>query len=254
MTSSLLAACLAVLLAAGPSRAAGITNGPQAGVSLRSEMAWSTARACAAGCLAYNGDFPCQVRGFHDLGVELGCGGCGQINGCYCKAELGSSATSYISACVKYKCPAVANWDVDAAAMVDLYNAYCTTANVAPATTPLAQPTGAGNNPTNTGTSPGQTANAGAASQTAPPGSTPTGAAATEKSGLSQSDIVALAASLGVGIPSIAIAGTTLWLQLRRKKRAKAKEAAAMPSPSISHPHVTGMPGGQVGSPGPTYY
>jgi len=229
-------------------------------MSLWKQEAYSTARACAAGCLVYNGDYPCQVRGYHDLGVELGCGGCGPLNGCYCHKDRGSSATSYITACVSYKCAAsVSDWEVDATAMVGLYDGYCATANVGQTKTTAAA------NPTNTtpgggggsGTGPGQTPDAGAASQTAPAGATPTGTAAPEKTGLSQSDIVALAASLGVGIPSIAIAGLTLWIQLRRRKRAGgAKEVAAgTPSPSPSQPHVVAADGGgQMGVAGPIYY
>jgi len=38
-----------------------------------------------------------------------------------------------------------------------------------------------------------------------------------EKGGLSQSDIVALAASLSIGVPSLIVAVATLWIQLKRR-------------------------------------
>ena len=242
---------------------AATTNGPLAYVSLDSDMAYKTARKCAAGCVIYNGDMPCNAGSFkYDLGVFLGCGRCGQINACYCSAGLGSSATSYVSSCVSSACKGVDTWEDEVTSMLLLYNTYCATANVAPTTTtrpPLpgvtnTQSAGAdGNSAAVTGSGPA----AGASQTNAAGGATATGSAAAgdstsakeekDKDGLSKSDVVALAASLGVGIPSLAIAALTLWIQLR-KRRARDQEpissnnntsGSVNDSPEVQQAHVT---------------
>ncbi|KAK3362488.1 hypothetical protein B0T25DRAFT_437503, partial [Lasiosphaeria hispida] len=207
---------------------ADVTNGPLAYVSVADEMAYSTARACAAGCLRDNGVYPCQVAGFYDLAAELGCGKCSPINACYCSEALGSSATSYVSACVSRNCAkSIDSWPDEVTNMLAIYDGYCATANVAQTTTSFKAPakttaTATGGAGSGSETNPGAAADPNAATQTGGAASTATGTGAAEaKGGLSQSDIVALAASLGVGIPSLAIALITLCVQLR-KRRARA--------------------------------
>ncbi|KAK4221184.1 hypothetical protein QBC38DRAFT_141800 [Podospora fimiseda] len=230
---------------------AATTNGPLAYVSLDADIAYKTARACAAGCLIYNGGIPCNAGSFKwDIGVFLGCGRCGQINGCYCSSALGSSATSYISSCVSSKCIGVDSWEDEVTSMLNMYNGYCATANVAPTTTTRPPYTGATIPPQAT------TPAAGSGPKTSLPTETDvSGAAATpppsseksteeeSKDGLSKSDIVALAASLGVGIPSLAIAGITLWIQLRKKKNKGVEVSSAasgQASPEVQHAHLAG--------------
>lgn len=70
------------VLLAVPALAADPTNGPLAGMSIRSEVAYQTARACAAKCVAYKGDFGCNNAGFYDVAAYLGCNKCDTINGC----------------------------------------------------------------------------------------------------------------------------------------------------------------------------
>lgn len=140
--------------------------------------------------------------------------------------------------------------------MLSLYDGYCATANVELTTTSRIRPvatntkaaTTAGTNPT-----PGPGAGAGSNSdgvpvETNPPTPSGTGtrtADTNEKNGLSQSDIVALAASLGVGIPSLLIAAITLWVQLKKRKRRQQPDegrilvgsvpASVNHSPFVSH-------------------
>ncbi|KAL0940263.1 uncharacterized protein CTRU02_203026 [Colletotrichum truncatum] len=219
-----------------PFASAATTTGALARVSIYSELAYSTARACAAGCLVYNGQYPCGLVGYQDLGVALQCG-CASINGCYCNTALASSATSYISSCVSKGCSRVDNWSVDMSSMLNLYDSYCATANGGVADAP-ATTTGAGSSPTTAGGAKGQSN--GQATRTPAPGSSGTSSADAQQSsaapdngGLSRSDIVALAASLGVGIPSLLIAGLTLYFQMKKKRRNAAageNEASSMQS------------------------
>lgn len=216
----------AILLALLPLTRAASTPGALAPVSLYHQTAYSLARPCAAACLVYNGVLPCNVAGYYDLGVELACGRCGPINNCYCSAKLGSSATSYISSCVSANCArSVDSWPEEVTSMFELYDGYCATANVMPASGTKAAAGGAtatkvGAGSGTTGTDPVAGAGGEGAKETAPASSEE---GKKDKEGLSQSDIVALAASLGVGIPSLLIALGTLCVQLRKRKRAKAE-------------------------------
>ncbi|WQF82529.1 hypothetical protein CDEST_07543 [Colletotrichum destructivum] len=203
------------------------TVGALAPVSLHSELAYSTARACAAGCLVHNGIWVCGVNaGYQDLGVALQCG-CQSINGCYCNTALASSATSYISSCVSKGCSKVDNWSVDLTSMLNLYDSYCATANAAVDGTPATTTTADGKASSPTASSVAKSPTDGRPAQTSGSGTSGTSAADTQQttaaaggdSGLSRSDIVALAASLGVGIPSMLIAALTLYFQIRKKRR-----------------------------------
>ena len=234
----------AVLLALLPLARAASTPGALAPVSLRGEVAYSVARPCAAGCLIYNGIYACQVAGYYyDLGVELACGRCGPINNCYCSTKFGSSATSYISSCVSQNCArSVDSWPEEVTSMLELYDGYCATANVMPASATKGATKATGGSGT-TGTNPGAGAGGEGAKETAPASSEE---GKKDKEGLSQSDIVALAASLGVGIPSLLIALITLCVQLRKRKRAKAeKETGAGYAPATASntaPALQGYP------------
>ncbi|EJT72183.1 hypothetical protein GGTG_09050 [Gaeumannomyces tritici R3-111a-1] len=226
---------LLVLLSAPHQASAVDQTGGTAAVSLAKEPMYATARACAVGCLVYNGMWHCGVNaGYQDLGLGLGCG-CGPNNACYCGAKMASSAASYITSCVSERCGrSVAGWKEEASSMQGLYDGYCRSAlgdaAVAPATT-----TGAG-------------AGAGGAGATAKgdglPAQTGAGAAGAAaqgeaKGGLSQSDIIALAASLGVGVPSLLVAVATLWVQMRKKKK---KEEAAAAGAGAGAAPVVGQP------------
>ncbi|KAK3315773.1 hypothetical protein B0H66DRAFT_534043 [Apodospora peruviana] len=245
--------------------AAETTAGPLAYVSLYSEIGYSTARPCAAGCLVYNGVFGCNNAGYNDLGVHLGCG-CGPQNFCYCSTKLAESATAYISSCVSERCAkSVDSWEEEVGSMDALYDGYCATANVGPLTTskkPTATPTpakttaaaDATENTAPAAAVPESGSDSGAPTSTGGAPASTTSAPADEKKGLSQSDIVALAASLGVGIPSLLVAVITLLVQLRKKKRraAEAAEAAGhhpTPAPSTTIHFHTGGTGTPVQSP-----
>lgn len=221
-----------------PSAAQQATKGPLAQVSIGGEDVYSLARPCAANCLSYRGDWPCQVRGFYDLGAELGCGRCARINNCYCNTEYGSSATDYIRRCVPFTCGAnVVNTEAEIASILAIYDGYCRTAMVAPAAVTTTKATGESEpNPLKTdGPEPGSSPdNEGEATKTGEAETTQTKSTSEAKSenskdkdeGLSRSDIVALAASLGVGIPSLLVATITLYVQMKRRRKAKRESVA----------------------------
>ncbi|KAK2731094.1 hypothetical protein CKAH01_09165 [Colletotrichum kahawae] len=233
---------MASLLLLAPLASAATTTGALARVSIFSEVAYSTARACAAGCLVYNGNYPCGVGGYQDLGVALQCG-CQSINGCYCNTALASSATSYISSCVSKGCSKVENWSVDLTSMLDLYDSYCATANGQAANAPNAPATLTSEKTSfkTTATNGAGASSNGQATQTSRLDSSSTSSAeaqqplaAADSGGLSRSDVVALAASLGVGIPSLLIAGLTLYFQIKKKRRNAAGESYPSPERSIA--------------------
>jgi len=225
-------------LLAAVARGQEVTAGPLAYVTLNERIEWSTARECAAACLKYNGIYVCGVHGgYDDLGLELECG-CASINGCYCNTELASSASQYISDCVSSRCSAVDDLTRDLSNMMGLYDDYCKTARAEAGTNENAprpnddEAKGAetttteetASKPTDGSTdSPRRTSSNGAES-------TATGeesqGSSKSNDGLSRSDIVALAASLGVGIPSLLIAALTLYFQIRKKRRNAEANAA----------------------------
>ncbi|KAG7129823.1 hypothetical protein HYQ45_011192 [Verticillium longisporum] len=213
------------------SMAQDVTQGPLAPVSLGSYTELATARGCAAACLVYNGIWVCGVNaGYDDLGVALECG-CTSINGCY----FGE------------------NWTQEVAGMLGIYEGYCATALEAGEGTAVA---------TTTTTSRARTTTGGATVAADATRSAPTSGGAEETSaaendttenggasegetdgGLSKSDIVALAASLGVGIPSLIVALVTLCIQMKKRKRNAGVTATEQHQQSGAHvvPH-TGKP------------
>jgi len=62
-------------------------------------------------------------------------------NFCYCRSDLGSVATAYISSCVFTDCRYNS---ADLTSVVGLYDAYCATATLSPGTTPKATTTSIG--------------------------------------------------------------------------------------------------------------
>ncbi|TLD18035.1 hypothetical protein PspLS_10381 [Pyricularia sp. CBS 133598] len=237
------------LLATSPTLASAqkITGGPAATVSLYKQTDYSTARACAVGCLVYNGIYHCGVNaGYQDLGIGLGCG-CGSVNGCYCNTKVAAEASSYVSSCVSSRCAAnVGDWKSEIGSMMNMYGTYCATANVEPTPNAANAPNPAGvtgkaaSGTLQTSAGGGSRAGAGLPAETGDSGAgqqqqqqSNGGGDSASKGGLSQSDVIALAASLGVGVPSLMIAAATLWLQMKKKKsKALAASTAAKP-PSV---------------------
>ncbi|EGY16520.1 hypothetical protein VD0002_g550 [Verticillium dahliae] len=191
------------------SMAQDVTQGPLAPVSLGSYTELATARGCAAACLVYNGIWVCGVNaGYDDLGVALECG-CASINGCYCNAGLASSATAYLSRCVSSRCAeSVENWTQEVAGMLGIYEGYCATALEAgegtaaattTTTTSRARTTTGGATVATDATRSALTSGGAEETSATENGATENGGAGEGKTdgGLSKSDIVALAASLG---------------------------------------------------------
>ncbi|KAL2068089.1 hypothetical protein VTL71DRAFT_16187 [Oculimacula yallundae] len=201
-------------------------SGPTAYISIAAAAPYATMRPCAASCLVNQGSLTCLNKGFYDLSVELACG-CNPMNSCYCDANFAAKASSYISSCVNKGCGADFPGEVTGA--MNLYNGYCSTANVAAAvqtsapgvtTSTSAKTTPAANAPNpnldanikGSSSTTGTTATLGT---TAPAASSATG----EKKGLTQSDVIALAVGLGVGLPSLLLALATFCLQRKKRER-----------------------------------
>lgn len=238
---------------------AAVTAGPLAPISVYKVPAYSTAKPCAAGCLVYNGQYPCGFHaGYHDLGKDLGCE-CNPINACWCSAGIQSAATSYISSCVSAGCSKYGNVEGDVTSMLDLYGGYCATANVEISSKPAAN--NAVTTPAAATSSARTTTGAAALDPTAATGETPTStkALAAEEGkddGLSKSDIIALGTGLGVGVPSLLIGIIALLFQLRRRKAAAAESSQISVSvtPHDSQTHFFPKPSPMQTSPHTAYY
>lgn len=208
-------------------------NGPTATVSIESDLSYITGRECAVGCL-WN---EYHILGSPDLSYELSCGETA-INGCYCKTDYASSATSYISNCVSTGCSDLQDVSGEVKTIVDLYNGYCETANArttaaelpnaieSPSTDTLVLSTGARRTllPTSSALLPAGKSNpsALASSNSSPTGrSGPSAAESTTEAspgsgGLGESDVIELGVGLGVGIPSLLLVLVGLWLQIKK--------------------------------------
>lgn len=219
--------------------------GPTATVSISSQPSYILGRTCAACCLWYIGDYPPGTRGYYDLATALSCGA-GAVNGCYCKADYASSASSYVSSCVSSRCSAIGDVTKELNTMMNLYDGYCRTANVEVSTTPIelaASIEAASKRAISTE----------AASTEAPlirisiittsfqrsvflssisqpfETSTPSIAASatgtsTNTPALGKSDIVAIGVGLGIGIPSLLLGLATFCVQMRKRKQRIEKE------------------------------
>lgn len=195
--------------------------GAAAHVSIQSLPAWTNGRGCMAGCLWYNGLYANNPYiGGHDLAHRLDCGGDSAINGCYCRSDLLSTASAYISSCVSDACSSLAaGVTTEISSAIALYDGYCATVTAEQVIT--------------SGTAPAATAGslsaaaatgkAGSASesistqQTGGPSPSSSSPDNNEKPTLGRSDMIALGVGLGIGIPSLLIALAT-YLQMRKRK------------------------------------
>lgn len=168
-----------------------------------------------------------------DLGLELACG-CSPQNYCFCGKKDAAKASAYISSCVNQDC---GGSQTELTSAIELYDSYCKTANVEVAAVTTSSPAGAQTSatkaadqsiPANTAGS--ATRQVGATSDPTLDSSSkettavsPSSATAEEgkKKGLSQSDIIAMAVGLGVGVPSLLLALGTFCLARRNSKRSK---------------------------------
>ncbi|KAI0133945.1 hypothetical protein BJ170DRAFT_716206 [Xylariales sp. AK1849] len=192
-----------------------VTEGTLASVTIASSnLVYSTARDCAANSLEFRGMWGFGVNAdYYGLGKQLGCG-CSSINGCLCGTGEGCADIADI-------------WTADLNSMLGMYGSYYSTANAAAETkddTPAATTATGASHSVSSGTTQGQGITLPSKTgESATSNSTSDAEFASKAGGLSQSDMVALAASLGVGIPSMLMAAVTLWVQLRKKKNRAAK-------------------------------
>lgn len=212
-------------------RSATSASGPTAYISLAASPAYATMHPCAATYLVYQGIWSCPFNsGYYDLGLELSCG-CSPQNFCYCdsKPSAAASASSYISSCASNGCGA--DFPDEVTSAIDLYNGYCSTANVAaavqtsaPSVTPhtsTAKSTPVANSPnTNLDANANDSSSSTSGLITGQTSLPETSSATTsEKKGLAQSDVIALAVGLGVGLPNLLLALATFCLQRKRKEK-----------------------------------
>jgi hypothetical protein len=105
--------------------------------SIASDPSYNLQRECVKECLW--GD-----PSGGDLSINLGCSS-PWVNACYCRADLASSASSFLTKCATSLCPGGASATVDITGAVSVYNEYCSQAvpvavsgpNTAVATTTL---------------------------------------------------------------------------------------------------------------------
>ena len=98
-------------------------------VSIVSDSGYISERTCAQNCVWH-------VGVSDDLITFLGCGNSdGWQNSCYCRSDLQSSASSFLTSCVNKAC---STNPVDLASAISIYSTYCTDAvgAVAQPTTP----------------------------------------------------------------------------------------------------------------------
>ncbi|CZT46351.1 uncharacterized protein RSE6_06764 [Rhynchosporium secalis] len=228
-TTSYLSLLVLSLFFAYPGHCATTASGPTAAISIKSAPPFATLRPCAATCLVYQGSFACGVNnGYYDLAIELSCG-CNPQNFCFCDSKAGTSASSFISSCVSKGCGA--DFPGEVANAMDIYNGYCATANVAAAVQTSTSGVTASASATSTPKIPISNPNATTeprskdsvpttGARTTVETSVPGGAtAASEKKGLAQSDVIALAVGLGVGVPSLLLAVATFCMQRKKRER-----------------------------------
>jgi hypothetical protein len=155
-------------------------------ITIDSLPAYSSQRPCVQYCL-YSG----QPNG---AGAVNWAFGCTNPNSCVCRADLASSASSFLTTCVNICCQS-ATIDVNNA--VSIFNAYC---NAATASSTNIATTTVGSSSSGSTTTSSQTPT----TSPQPVTTSPSSSTLNDNSGpLSRSDRIALCVGLGIGIPSI---------------------------------------------------
>lgn len=172
------------------------------------------------------------VVGFDDLGKGLKCG-CSPLNYCLCDTKEAAAATSYINSCVNTKC-ALPN---EVTAVLDLYNGYCLTANIAPATTSsipysftgsLTKTTNAAGSEVTGQSVAKETGGAAAAAATSKSAVADTSSANANESSTPKSGGLSLGAIIGIAVGGIVLVAALLcagccmlWRRHKNKKNAR---------------------------------
>jgi len=116
--------------------------------SITAQPLFSSQKPCAQQCFFPN-YLACPVDA---VASAIGCqyGNCPQVfktagyeaaNDCYCRLDLQSAASRYLSSCVMQKCT-VGDSSVDMSSAIGLYDTYCWAKGFVPATTTTPTPTG----------------------------------------------------------------------------------------------------------------
>lgn len=166
-------------------------------ITIDSLPAYSSQRPCVQYCL-YSG----QPNGAGAVNWALGCT---NLNSCMCRADLASSASSFLTICVNTWCQSAA---IDVNNAVSIFNAYCNAATAS--STNIATTTvGSSSSGSTTSSQPPTTS-------PQPVTTSPSSNTSNDNSGpLSRSDRIALGVGLGIGIPSILIGVITLVVKCR---------------------------------------
>lgn len=119
--------------------------------SINQQSVFSSQKPCAQSCFEYN-NLGCSTDA---LGGALGCQApfCSNqfaaTNNCYCRTDLQSVATSYLSSCVNKGCT-VGDSSIDISSAISIYGSYCSAngfvvdANAPAATTQATEPNKSG--------------------------------------------------------------------------------------------------------------
>lgn len=199
-------------------------------VSVNEDPAWVTERACGQKCVWIDSGH--IGAPYPDIVMHLNCGS-PYLNACFCRADFGTSATTFLSSCVSSRCKTdgINDYGTELISALSIYSQYCSTAagvvfaapsvDVSSASITSATGTSTGSasgrstaasTPSNTSAS--QTSDAGAPAQSSGQGS-PT---ETTSGGLSNSAKIGIAVGVSVGVLAIILAvGAFFWYKRRNR-------------------------------------
>jgi len=94
--------------------------------SLCAAPAFSGLRACAQGCMIYEGGTGCETLA---AGISCAVNGYAALNSCLCRSDLIPVADAYLSKCVASAC---SSNTVDIGEAISVYENYCSSTGAAP--------------------------------------------------------------------------------------------------------------------------
>lgn len=205
-------------------------------VSVNEDAAWITERACGQKCVWIDSGH--IGAPYPDIVMHLNCGS-PYLNACFCRADFGTSATTFLSSCVSSRCESdgINDYGTELFSALSIYSNYCSTAAGVVFAAPSVDVTSASSISATAGSasasvrttatstasstssrdnSASQTSGSGAPAQTSGQGSS----TESSSSGLSTSAKIGLAVGLSVGILAI-ILGVGAFIWHKRRKRAQ---------------------------------
>jgi hypothetical protein len=142
---------------------------------------------------------------------------------------MASAADSFLGKCISSKCGSITvlpgGVGAQVTSAVGFYEGYCTKVRleVTDATT-TPSPSDTGTRSLSKGVAVTAQATGGTTSGGVATGATSAGTTSVSGNGLGKSDVIALGVGLGVGVPSLVLAGATLWINMKRRKESKVEQ------------------------------